>query len=277
MENNILSKSQYSKLSSDLITLILNTKNKLEEFAKNQMIETYWQIGARIDEEHLSQNANYYSSITKDLGRDLEIDERTLRRCVQFFKTYPNSPPSQNSLSWSHYKYLLSINDSKTREEVEKKAADEKWNVFKLGNEIKNLKNREQENGKSKITRPTKANYLYKAQIIDVIDGDTLLLNVDLGFEVIKKQRVRLAQIDAPEMKSEAGEESFKYLRDLAAKLKFVVIRTNKIDIYGRYLGDVFYPNISDGSRVSNEKTEVFEKGIYLNEQLLEKGFAKMF
>ncbi|MFT6332547.1 MAG: endonuclease YncB(thermonuclease family) [Lentimonas sp.] len=277
MKNNILNSIQYSKLSNDLKNLILDTKSKIEEFSRNQLIETYWQIGKRINAEHLSQNANYHSSITKDLAKELEIDERTLQRCVQFFKTYPNSPTHTNSLSWSHYKYLLAINDDETRQYLEQKSLSEKWNVSKLGNEIKNLKDDPRSNSKLKITRPTKANYLYKAQIIDVIDGDTLLLNVDLGFEVIKKQRVRLAQINAPEMKSEAGEKSFKYLRDLAAKLEFVVIRTNKIDIYGRYLGDVFYPKISDESRSSTQKIEIFGNGIYLNQQLVEEGLAAIF
>jgi hypothetical protein len=36
---------------------------------------------------------------------------------------------------------LLAINDDGTRKELEQKAVDEKWNVPKLGNEIKNLKN----------------------------------------------------------------------------------------------------------------------------------------
>ncbi|MFT6077682.1 MAG: hypothetical protein ACJA02_001214 [Myxococcota bacterium] len=47
-------------------------------------------------------------------------------------------------------------------------------------------------------------------------------MNIDLGFEVIKKQRVRLSQIEAPEMKTEAVKKSFKYLRDLAARLDFM-------------------------------------------------------
>jgi endonuclease YncB( thermonuclease family) len=277
MKNNILSTNEYSILVHDLSSLISRAKDKIEEFAKSQLVQTYWQIGKRIDGEYLSSNANYYSLITKDLADDLEIDERTLRRCVQLFKTYPNSPPSQNFLSWSHYKYLLSINDDKARQDLEQKSGEEKWSVPKLANEIKNLNNETKAIGKSKIIRPTKANYLYRAQIIDVIDGDTLLLNVDLGFEVIKKQRVRLAQIDAPEMETKEGQKSFKYLRDLAAKLDFVIIRTNKVDIYGRYLGDIFYPEISDGSNASNEKIEIFEKGVYLNEKLVDNGMVEIF
>jgi hypothetical protein len=55
--------------------------------------------------------------------------------------------------------------------------------------------------------------------------------------------------------------------------LQEAVIRTNKIDIFGRYIGDVFYPKINSGRW---QKTEVFENGIYLNEQIVSGGFAKI-
>jgi endonuclease YncB( thermonuclease family) len=107
-----------------------------------------------------------------------------------------------------------------------------------------------------------------------VIDGDTLLLNIDLGFKVIKEQRVRLTQIDAAEMKTEEGKKSFKYLRDLAAGLDVVVVKTSKVDIYGRYLGDVFYPAIQANNRTT--QSDIFRNGVYLNEELVKKGFAKV-
>jgi hypothetical protein len=39
--------------------------------------------------------------------------------------------------------------------------------------------------------------HLYKAEVRDVIDADALLLDFDLGFEVIRRQSIRLARIDA--------------------------------------------------------------------------------
>ncbi|MFT6346801.1 MAG: endonuclease YncB(thermonuclease family) [Myxococcota bacterium] len=271
MTNNILTSSQLSQLSLDLSELIIGTKNKIENFARYQTILTYWQIGQRISSEDLTQNANYFSLIIKKLSADLEIDKKTLLRTVQFFRTYPDNPPEESSLTWSHYRQLLTINNANLRLEIEQRAKDENWNSSKTNSEIQGLKNGFDENLGSKIIRPKKANYLYRARIINVVDGDTLLLNIDLGFGVIKEQRIRLAQIDSPEIKSSQGKKSFEYLRDLCARLDFLVVRTNKIDIYGRYVADVFYQNTNDSTQ---EKTTVFENGVYLNEELVNNGFA---
>ncbi|MFT6333211.1 MAG: endonuclease YncB(thermonuclease family), partial [Lentimonas sp.] len=264
---------QYSVLFQDLNKLILATKNKIEQFARHQLILTYWQVGQRINAENLTQNANYSSLIVNKLSEDLVIDKDTLGRSIKFFKFYPEKPPEESSLTWSHYKYLLTINNEEKRTEIEEKAKEEGWNVSKTNIEVKNLKTNQIQSN-STIIRPVKANYLYKAKIINVVDGDTLLLNIDLGFSVIKEQRVRLAAIDAPEIKSSAGKESLGYLRDLAANLDWIVVRTNKIDIFGRYIGDVFYPK-TNGQRWS--KIEVFENGVYLNEQIVADGFAEVF
>jgi len=43
------------------------------------------------------------------------------------------------------------------------------------------------------------SDYLYDATVVRVIDGDTIDVHIDLGFSLIKKERVRLARINAPE------------------------------------------------------------------------------
>ncbi len=50
--------------------------------------------------------------------------------------------------------------------------------------------------------------YLYKAKLVRVIDGDTIDLDIDLGFDVwLKKQRIRLAGIDSPECRTKNKAE----------------------------------------------------------------------
>jgi endonuclease YncB( thermonuclease family) len=269
--SEILTSSKYSKLLTDLQVLIKDSKIKAEEMLRKQIILTYWNIGKRIEEEKIDGDLDYYSLIIKSLSEDLGIDKTILSRTIQFFKIYPKDPPIEKSLSWSHYKFLLTVNDQNLRQELEERALNEGWKAPRLGVEIKNLRNSTPISQNSKITRPTKANYLYKAKIIDVVDGDTLVLNIDLGFEVNKEQRIRLAQIDAAEIKTDDGRKAAKYLRDLAMSLEFVVIRTNKVDIFGRYIGDVFYPKVSGGRQA---KIDVFENGIYLNEKLVEENIA---
>ena len=41
--------------------------------------------------------------------------------------------------------------------------------------------------------------YTYKAKLDRVVDGDTIDVNIDLGFDISVHKRVRLADIDTPE------------------------------------------------------------------------------
>ena len=49
--------------------------------------------------------------------------------------------------------------------------------------------------------------YDYKCELIRVVDGDTVDLNVNLGFDIWVKKRVRLYGIDAPESRTRDLEE----------------------------------------------------------------------
>ena len=50
--------------------------------------------------------------------------------------------------------------------------------------------------------------YTYRAKVIKIIDGDTIDVDLDLGFSVwLRKQRVRLYGIDTPESRTRDLEE----------------------------------------------------------------------
>ena len=91
--------------------------------------------------------------------------------------------------------------------------------------------------------------FTYQAKLIDVIDGDTVDLIIDLGFGVHVKERCRLYGIDAPEMPSEQGKIAKAYLESLlnaATGEIFVATRKmtrkprEKTDKYGRYLAVLY-------------------------------------
>ena len=88
--------------------------------------------------------------------------------------------------------------------------------------------------------------YEYKIkELLKVVDGDTIDVLIDLGFNITIKQRVRLVGIDAPESMSsdqtekKFGLESKKYLVDWLADKKDLIVRTTKDDKYGRILAKV--------------------------------------
>ena len=62
--------------------------------------------------------------------------------------------------------------------------------------------------------------YEYKVRIVKVVDGDTVDVDIDLGFDVwLKNQRVRLYGIDTPESRTRDLEEK-KYGKAATAYLK---------------------------------------------------------
>ena len=91
--------------------------------------------------------------------------------------------------------------------------------------------------------------YEYKCKMVKVVDGDTVDVDIDLGFGVwMQKQRIRLYGIDTPESRTSDPEEK-KY--GLAAK-DFLKKWTNSGDLtlrtykdgkgkFGRILGEIWY------------------------------------
>jgi micrococcal nuclease len=98
--------------------------------------------------------------------------------------------------------------------------------------------------------------YEYRVkQVLKVVDGDTIDVDIDLGFNISYTQRVRLAGIDTPESRTrdlaekKLGLESKKYLAELLKSATQIVIRTEKPDStekYGRILGWIFLDGTSE-------------------------------
>ena len=86
-------------------------------------------------------------------------------------------------------------------------------------------------------------------EVKNVVDGDTIDVIIDLGFDIMFASRVRLAGIDTPESRTTdkaekaLGLEAKEYLKKHLKDAKSVVIRTEKMDSsekYGRILGWVY-------------------------------------
>jgi len=102
--------------------------------------------------------------------------------------------------------------------------------------------------------------YQYKCKIIKVLDGDTVDIDLDLGFNIIlANQRVRMAGVDTPESRTSIAEEKVRgqlSKKKLAEKLpvgSWQIIETQKSDNnddkFGRILG-IFI--LEDGTRVND-------------------------
>ena len=272
----VLTAARYTKLLADIRRIIEEGKARATRMANEELVRAYWQVGERLIEEKLTENAGYGDAVLEDLSEEIGMDTSTLKRCIYFFQTY-NHAPSGTNLSWSHYRELLPVKNDTERQWYEDLAEDEGLNVAQLSKVIKDDRyarfrgNKDKASADVTLKRPAEATYVYKAAVERVIDGDTLLLRIDLGFQVWKEQRVRLAGIDAPAMDEPKGKEAYTYVLNRLAKVGFVMVKTNKIDIYGRYVGHIFY------SLKGSSREETFAKGRYLNQELVQKGLARVF
>ena len=89
-----------------------------------------------------------------------------------------------------------------------------------------------------------KAEYKYNAEVVRVVDGDTVIANVDVGFNMFKKCNIRLYGINTPETRTrdlnekKKGFEAKDRLINLLSEYdgKFV-LESKGLDKYGRSLG----------------------------------------
>lgn len=268
-----LTEAGYTKLLSDLLKLWETGKTKAQRAVAQQLLQTYWEIGGRIADEKPTENAGYEKAVMERLAEDMRTDMTTLYRCVQFHNTYKTVPES-GSLSWSHFRVLLTVKDPKERDFYTKEAEVKHWTRDQLLKAVQGDAFSDDKTGKKtkKLSRPIGATYVFKAIVLEVVDGDTLLVDVDCGFEIKKKERIRLAGIDCPESITDEGKEAAAWVRNQLARVPFIMLRTTKVDINGRFLGHVFY-SLDD----TMDKEDIYREGRMLNQELLDKGFAKPY
>jgi micrococcal nuclease len=114
--------------------------------------------------------------------------------------------------------------------------------------------------------------YQYRATLIKVVDGDTIDVKVDLGFHIFQEMRLRLADINTPELRSADPAQRLvaNQARDFVQRMfdlygHEMIISTDKdrTEKYGRYLATVHLPG-----RIGDES---------LNQLLLENGLASPY
>ena len=107
-----------------------------------------------------------------------------------------------------------------------------------------------------------------------VLDGDTIDVTIDLGFDLYKKERVRVAGVDTPEKRTRNLEEKAlgidatnwlkKELEDVLAGDDELIVRTELhggVGKYGRLLGWLY----------------VGDEELSLNEQMITQGYAHAY
>ena len=296
----------YKKLLVKIQKTIAQTKQNLVRDLNREKVVMSWEIGKEI-ESHLKENkrAGYGEEFFNKLTNDVTIPKKTLYKMHSFYKTYPKLPSEEKALSWSHYRNLISVKDAETRAQLEGLVIEKNLGTDKLQQRIGATKKIKKKNltTKLRVTRGkistytfTKSGeidlgfnifleksfanlqqvreskggeYTYKAELERIVDGDTIHVKLDLGFGIKHREILRLAKINAAEAETSDGKKATAALKKILKDAPFLIVKTNKTDIYGRYIADVFF---GEGS-----EKEVAEGGEYLNQLLLDRGLVEIY
>lgn len=121
--------------------------------------------------------------------------------------------------------------------------------------------------------------YIYNAEVVRVVDGDTIIANVDVGFDMWKRCNIRLYGINTPETRTTDMQEKAKgyEAKDRLIELleknenKFI-LESKGLDKYGRSLGIIWtgYHEIETYADTSGMRPVE----ISLNDILVQEGLA---
>jgi len=121
--------------------------------------------------------------------------------------------------------------------------------------------------------------YEYRCKVVDVYDGDTLTLDVDLGFNITHRIKVRLSEIDTPEVRGVEREDGLKakdFVLQWVSNLESsaleaendwpFIVHTSKTGKFGRWLADIV-PNVAPAtpSLVASLKQAGHDTGDWLD------------
>ena len=131
--------------------------------------------------------------------------------------------------------------------------------------------------------------YEYKATIRRVVDGDTVDVTLDLGFDILYNNRIRLLGIDTSEIRTRDLEEKALGLaakdrvKELCPVGSTVILKTTKDDRgkFGRILGEIFVDPDIVGEHINeciaNDDSDIdldHDGWVSVNDILIEEGHA---
>ena len=140
VKNNEIINNMYNQIS-DIIT---NNKNKMIYQINNTLVENNFMIGKIIVENEQNGNirAEYGKDILNKLSKKLTnkfgigYSRSGLQNMRLFYDKYKNCQPLAGNLSWSHYCYLIYIEDDDERKFYENECINSKWSKRELKRQI---------------------------------------------------------------------------------------------------------------------------------------------
>jgi len=266
---------KYRRLCDELRRLLDQARDEAGRALGEIRARTYWLMGQKLAPECAGIAPGEVTGLLERLGREVGVTRTVLWRALRFYQAFPEGVPAgaagQVGLSWAAHVELLPLKDPAARDFYLQQAASHNWSARKLRRAIKSRlfeSSRASAPGTERLERPRSGLHTYAGEVERVIDGDTLQVRIDLGFSVWKSEKIRLRGVDTPELGTPAGRRAKEFVKKTLAGCGTVVVKTYKTDAYARYVADLFH------HAGVERKEEIFDRGHFLNQQLLDERLA---
>jgi predicted nuclease of restriction endonuclease-like (RecB) superfamily len=132
------------KLLNDIRDVITHTKSTVYNAINSAMVQSYWEIGRLIVEEEQNgeTRAQYGKQLLKQLSVQLTeefgkgFDASNLRNMRSFYLSFPKCDALSHTLSWTHYRLLIRIENTQAREWYMQTAIEHHWSARALERQI---------------------------------------------------------------------------------------------------------------------------------------------
>ena len=126
--------------------------------------------------------------------------------------------------------------------------------------------------------------YEYRCQLKRIIDGDSLVLHIDLGMKIQATKKVRLIGVNTPELRSRSEAErkaavlATEYAKEWFDLHRDLIIRTkiDKTGKFGRLLGDIYGADRQKFPEINKTKPPALFLYDHLNVDLVKSGHAEI-
>jgi predicted nuclease of restriction endonuclease-like (RecB) superfamily len=130
-----------SKIYDGIRTVLAEARTKVFNAANSAMVTAYWEIGQQITKA-IGDRAEYgrqlllflSERLTEEFGKG--FTERNLRAMRQFHETFPIRHALRAELTWTHYRFLMRVEEPSRREFYLSECADLGWTSRQLERQI---------------------------------------------------------------------------------------------------------------------------------------------
>ncbi len=134
------------------------------------------------------------------------------------------------------------------------------------------------DDGVRRVDGATRAElFTYTAKIRRVVDGDTLLVALEVAPGITLEKLLRLRGVDCAETSTAAGRAAKRFVEEFVSVGDDVIVSTTKPDKYGRSLADVFVGRSGLKAERGASSAGASDAEVFLNNALLENGHAARY